>query len=546
MTRARDLTSAFMAAEGIGPKSPDSDEVNHDDHGAIQPDCSPALDDWDEPASLDAVSVPPWPTEGVFSKSLHEYVAAVAESLQVPQDAVAMTMLGMFAVAFAKKFEVRVRGDHREPVNLFVVNVAPSSERKSAVCRELAAPLNKYEREVNAELEEEVEIYESRKRTLAKQLNTAETSAASPKGDMDRQSAERERDELVRELAALEKNAVRKLALTVGSDCTPERLVGILAEQGGRLGLIDTEGGLFSMMRGRYSKNAEPQVDSYCKSYSGDDIRVDRVKRPAIVIPNPALTIVVFVQPEILRGMVTTSHLRGVGLLGRFWYVLGRSFVGHRLLSPDPIPEDVRSTYEYLIRRALDLKVPADEDGEPSTHTLELDPEALAVWLDFAERVETGLRDGGELDGIGDWGGKIAGGVARIAGILHGIEHLVGGTIGMATMNGAVKVGSYLIDHARAAFVEMGSDPDIELARRIMTWIADKRLTEFTRREAHARFQDRDRKVEELDGPLAILERTGHVREAVTDGPGKSGGRPKSKRFAVNPLFGPTPIGGQK
>lgn len=506
---------------------------------------------WEEPASLDAVDVPHFPAEGVFSNELHEYVAAVAESLQVPQDMVAMMTLGVFGLALAKKIEVHVQGDHREPVNVFVVNVAPSSERKSAVCHELAAPLHKYEHSVNAELEPEIAVYESRKRTLAKKLSAAETAAASSKGDLDRQSAERERDDLARELAALEKNAVRKLALSVGSDCTPERLVGILGEQGGRLGLIDSEGGLFSMMRGRYAKNAEPNTDAYCKAYSGDDIRVDRVKKPTEMVKKPALTIVVFVQPEILRGMVTTSHLRGVGLLGRFWYVLAQSYVGHRELTPDPIPAEVRATYERVVRAALELEGPRDDQGERNPYILKLEPAVLEEWLGFANRVETGLRDGGELDGIGDWGGKIAGGAARIAGILHGIAHGATGTINKATMEGAIKVGSYLIEHAKAAFLEMGTDPDVELARRIVVWIKDRGLTEFSRRDVHARFQARDRKVNELDEPLRLLKQTGHIRE-MTKQPGLTGGRP-SRRFAVNPrlngkrqeLSGQA-IGGQK
>jgi hypothetical protein len=66
-------------------------------------------------------------------------------------------------------------------------------------------------------------------------------------------------------------------------------------------------------------------------------------------------------------------------------------------------------------------------------------------------------------------------------------------------------------------------------------WIESENLTTFTRRDAHLRFKDRDRKADELDGPLAILERTGHIRPAITAGPGKTGGRPKSKQFVVNP-----------
>ena len=40
-------------------------------------------------------------------------------------------------------------------------------------------------------------------------------------------------------------------------------------------------------------------------------------------------------------------------------------------------------------------------------------------------------------------------------------------------------------------------------------------------------------KVEELDAPLAILERSGHIRDD-SPSPGSTGGRP-STRYVVNP-----------
>lgn len=169
------------------------------------------------------------------------------------------------------------------------------------------------------------------------------------------------------------------MVLTISGDTTPERLVGLLAEQNGKLALLDAEGALFSLMRGRYSKNSEPQVDAYNQAYSGDPIRQHRISRPPVEVRDPALTIALFVQPEILRGRVKDSHLHGTGLLSRFFYILPKSYVGHRCITPDRVPADSKNAYRRMIHNLLDLQVPDDEFGEPVPHILNMDPGATGV-----------------------------------------------------------------------------------------------------------------------------------------------------------------------
>lgn len=444
----------------------------------------------------------------------------------------------MFSMALAKKIKVHVQGDHYEPVNIYVVPVAPSGERKSPVCRELLKPIERYEREENERREPEIAAYESRRRIMQKRRDAAEKEAAKARG-MERQSAERESEELARSLAELERNAVVPLRMFVGGDCTPEAMTGVMAKQGGRLALIDTEAGIIDILRGRYSGTNEASIDTFLKAYSGDRIRGDRVNKDRVDdIIDPALTACFFAQPEALRGLVAETRLRGRGLLARLWVVMVPSYVGFRKLDPDPVPTELRIGYEFALNKALALEPATAADGSETPHVLKLDPRARDIWLTFAGTVEASMRPDGEMTHISDWANKISGGVARIAGLLHGINYastgdLAGQPVSAETMRSAVLIGEYLVAHTKAAFWEMGADPDIELARRIVGWVKSDGLSEFTKRDAHQRFKSSVHTADELDGPIRILEEAGYIQD-VTKQPGKKGGRP-SIRFAVNP-----------
>ncbi len=63
------------------------------------------------------------------------------------------------------------------------------------------------------------------------------------------------------------------------------------------------------------------------------------------------------------------------------------------------------------------------EKDRPEPVNLELSADAYSLWLDFSGAVEKELAPGGEFEGLKDWGGKLSGNVARIAGIFHLVTH---------------------------------------------------------------------------------------------------------------------------
>src|SRR5699024_2619429 len=126
-------------------------------------------------------------------------------------------------------------------------------------------------------------------------------------------------------------------------DVTPERLIDLMDRQGGYMTVCSAEGGLFDSLSGRYDKTAN--FDIYLKGHAGDAIVVDRIGRKANSIPNPRLTMLLTIQPEVLSGLMNNTTFRGRGLCGRFLYAMCKSKVGHREISPPPIPAHVREEY---------------------------------------------------------------------------------------------------------------------------------------------------------------------------------------------------------
>lgn len=102
-------------------------------------------------------------------------------------------------------------------------------------------------------------------------------------------------------------------------------------------------------------------------------------------------------------------------------------------------------------------------------------------------------------------------------------------------MLGAIAIGQYAVDHAFAAFYEMGADEAIGLARRLLDWIQEEPVTTFTRRDAYNRLRGTIHRVEEIDEPLRLLVDHAFIRPRDTKRKGR--GRKPSQKYEVHPHF---------
>lgn len=478
--------------------------------------------DEDKPDAL-----PAFPAEAL-PPAMRDYALAISESIQVPVDMAAVGLLAVCALAVQSVWKVEIKPDWAEPLNLYALIIARPSERKSPVLREIASPVYNFETAEQARREQPIREGQAKRQILEKRLAAAIDAAAKPaKGKSTAAQAgglcaEQDVYDLQREIAELQE--VKPFRL-LADDVTPEALTSLLAAYGGRIGVFSAEGGLFKILSGLYSGQSA-NIDGFLKAYSGDPVRVDRKGRPSETIQDPALTLLLMAQPQVLTEIAGNADFSGKGLLARFLYSLPASKVGGRTYRTKPIPADVRDAFCQTL--AAMLEVQASHTGP--AQIIRLSDEADALSEAFANVLE--LRLCGDLADVEGWAGKYHGQVARIAGILHcfengpdaGAELLTGGTF-----QAAATIGAYFLAHAQAALTHAGLTKtplrrDAEyLWRRLQT--GGKAY--FTRKEVLRLCQRFD--AESIRPPLEELARRGYIKIERQRPEGK--GRPSETVF---------------
>ena len=417
--------------------------------------------------------LPEFPTEEL-PPVIADMVRATATFTQTSEGMAAPVALAAVAAVVGGHVGVQVKPGYIESTNIWAMPVAPPAERKSPVHAVIVSPVLELERELVEDALPSIMEQQTRHDIAQRAAEQAKKMAGLAGGD--------ERDTLTREAVAeslaAEEIVVPAVPRLMCDDTTPEALVSMLAEQGGRLAVISAEGGVFSAIAGRY---AEAPLDAWLKSWSGDPIRVDRRGRKAEFIERPLLTMAVMVQPQVLRTAARHGDFRGSGLLARFLFSVPSSRLGSREVDPPPIPETVRGAYN------ADVVSLGHYVRDAGGGVLTLDREAYDAYLAFASAIEPRLGPDGDLAHIGDWAGKTAGTVVRIAGLLHmasrprdGLSRPLSGK----TMRSAAIIGDYFIAHALAAFDGMATvGDDLGNARQIVALIRRRCLDTFTTRE---------------------------------------------------------------
>ncbi|SHN71590.1 Protein of unknown function [Desulfovibrio litoralis DSM 11393] len=321
----------------------------------------------------------------------------------------------------------------------------------------------------------------------------------------------------------------------LADDTTPEALAALMANNEQRIAMLEAEGGFFDTLAGRYSGGV-PNLDAVLKAWSGEALRIDRRHSEPIQLNDPALTLILSAQPDVLAGIAQTKSFRGRGLLGRLLFLLPKSLVGTRIIETFPIPELVKSEYHARLNHLLDLKWQKNSRGECIPYMLALESEAKAIWLKFASEIEFALADGSSMAGMRDWGGKLPGQTLRLAGLCHVTLHDCpqNTLIDVQTMHAVLSLSKILIEHAKAAFFLMGADDAIECARAILKWIMQERLAHFTSRACLEKIKGRWPKMSLVNPGLTVLEERSFIAAQERESIGR--GRP-SKIYIVNPLL---------
>ena len=484
--------------------------------------------EWTEPIPFDRHPVEVFPVDAL-PDTLSQYVSAVAESTQTPVDMAATVAISILSTCLQGKYRIQGKPDWVEPLNTYALVIAAPSERKSAVTHMMVKPLNDYEVQYNRDHASGFEMSRMAKKVLERRQKILIEEFSKGKATQD------DLDEIAQQMADFEEETPLQLYV---DDITPEKLVSVLSSNKGRVAMISTEGGIFDTLAGAYSKVVN--IDVMLKGYSGDTIRVDRVGRNSEYVTNPALSILLMAQPNVVSSVLDNSTFRGRGLTARFLYCLPESRVGVRKYHSKSIDEDVRQSYEELIMTLLEdcsadelITLSGEADSLIASYAEELEPLLITKYADFS-----------------DWCGKLIGNTLRIAGLLcrAGAKRVTApddfgcfedsGTVNeplvvsSETMENAIRISRYYLSHAQAAYSVLPENAVTVKCDKILKVIREKKLEEFDRREM-MRLCKSFRTTADIQPVLDDLEDYGYIARRP-EKPSNTG-RPPLPRYLVNP-----------
>jgi hypothetical protein len=144
------------------------------------------------------------------------------------------------------------------------------------------------------------------------------------------------------------------------------------------------------------------------------------------------------------------------------------------------------------------------------------------------------MAEDGPLHEIQDWGSKLPGAVARIAGGIHfslNAEHPLPGEIQREVADIALSLGELLIGNALAAFRIMQKPEKIEHAEKLLVWVRRNGEAEFHLRDMFRSHQSRFGEMAAMMPAVGLLQDHGYIRQKDRE---KKAGRPPDV-FEVNP-----------
>jgi hypothetical protein len=352
-----------------------------------------------------------------------------------------MLSLATAAAGLATKFVVEIRDGWIEPTNLFSVTALSVGERKSEVFRRVREPVAAYEAAMKAEAAPIIAAEQAEHDLLEARLKSLTARAAKEDDTIERDQLRQQMRQAARELAA---HHVPVEPQFICDDATVESLGQLLIQQGGRMLQAGPEGTSFEIAKGRYSDNAN--FDVYLKGHAGDPLNTDRTGRGHGEINAVHLSMALAVQPDVICGLAEEASLAKRGFLARFLYAMPQSKVGRRQIAAASVPEEIQEAYRSHMTAMWETQAMAAPDGRPGANVLRFSPEADQALRQFEQWLEPRLAPEGELSRLCGWANKLAGAIARIAGILHvaaSPRHWTP-TIDVETVEAAIRLGPAL------------------------------------------------------------------------------------------------------
>lgn len=376
-----------------------------------------------------------------FPPSVERFCRSAARALPVPIDLVAVPVLVTAGAAIGLSRVAQLKSSHIEHAALFAAIVASPGHKKSPALRLVTTPT--WDREHEAEAD----------------WRCARDAAEQPGGSEDAPPRQH-------------------FALT---DATTEALIEVLSEN--PRGVLNSHDELSGWIKGmdQYRPQGKgADLQTWLKIYSGVPFTVKRVRRDALHVARPFVSVLGGIQPDVLQDL---SSGRKDGFLDRVLFAFPRAqpFATSR----EELPGRDTGAWTRVVRTLYSLELEPDGGPFPTPFTAD----AREAFFDWHEALMGQAREGETPEHLDGFLGKAEGLAMRFALILElmrwadGSSETSGRAISVRSVVDAGRLFQYFLAHQQRVREHIGARPEEHRLEQFSRWMDRRGKARFTLRE---------------------------------------------------------------
>lgn len=410
---------------------------------------------------------------GVLPAQLREVVLSVHEDTQAPVSLIFASVLSAMSLGCQDLVDITRPDGKRHPINLYLLTLADSGERKSTVDSIIMASIHRYQVKLSASYNQEMADYQ-----IASQLWETEYAATNGLWKTSLKNGGAEAAQLKTEVALLlQMRPVKPIRIEwLINDATPAAVKSRLVEQG-TLGLFSDEGG--SMLKSSLLSDT-----SFLNSlWSASDILVERKTTEPQRISDTRVTLALMVQPKLFDAFLEKhgEKTRGSGFLARCLFSKPKSTQGQRLANSIPYKaycgSPLQEFFDNRLQTLLETTL-ARRRTNTARQVVQLSPEAKVLWFREYNNLEQRINQGQDLYPYRDVVSKLMEQMLRISAVITFFNH-DSLEVNEQVLSAAIQLGRwYLYQFINLTNTSGAVTKEEEDANAIYTWL-EQRLDFF-------------------------------------------------------------------
>lgn len=426
---------------------------------------------------------------------------AIKRVIQAPDAIIGGSLLAAASLAAQAQADVHIDG-RTIPLSLWLLSVAESGERKSAVDAEAMRAARVYEAELGKGYEAALEIHAAELAQWEAQRDAAKAEAKKTKG------------------VGLA-DALRKLGppppapllpRVTAADFTAEGLFKLLSASRPTVGAFTDEAALVFGGHGMTKETVMRTAGTLCKLW--DNGTLDRVRSGdgAQKLHGRRFALHLLAQPVIAERALSDDVLAGQGFLARCLLAWPQGTAGGRAYLAESLRNDTAMQRLASVLLALHRKPLPLAEGERQALTpraLVLEPDAKAAWIALHDAVESHCGPGQRFAQVKPWASKAAEQALRIAGVLALVDNPDATGIGKATMERAGELALWHLNEAVRLAGTAELSPEVRDAEALLDWCHATGRSVIYSREVLNKGPNRIREREAFEHAIGELVHTG-------------------------------------